>query len=213
MTQPQLKQFFKSLRQPGWAVIIFFNVVLLCLAFAFVALIFTQSLIWNTRQTAVPATSQISVPANLVPVVAVKTSEYVVKTGDSLWNVAVKTYGDGERYSDIAAVNHLADPDQLTVGQRLELPAQSELLVPARPAESETSLLPATPEPPMEETPTARYTVKAGDTLWQIAQTQLHSPYQWSRVYALNRGVIGQNPDLIYPGQQLVVPVPTSAQK
>lgn len=49
-----------------------------------------------------------------------------------------------------------------------------------------------------------RYTVKQGDTLWGISGKYLYSPWQWGRLWGANRGQI-RNPDLIYPGQVLVL--------
>jgi nucleoid-associated protein YgaU len=50
------------------------------------------------------------------------------------------------------------------------------------------------------------YTVKAGDSLWQIAKMQLGDGAKWKQIYEANRGVIGPDPNLITPGQQLVMP-------
>lgn len=44
--------------------------------------------------------------------------------------------------------------------------------------------------------------VRPGDTLWALAG---HCP-AWHRLYALNRDVIGPDPDLIRPGQRLRLP-------
>ncbi len=49
------------------------------------------------------------------------------------------------------------------------------------------------------------YTVKKGDTLWDIAGVKLGDPYQWPKLYALNQDQI-KNPDLIHPGQVLTLP-------
>ncbi|MDO6003803.1 LysM peptidoglycan-binding domain-containing protein [Neisseria gonorrhoeae] len=49
-----------------------------------------------------------------------------------------------------------------------------------------------------------RYTVKQGDTLWGISGKYLYSPWQWCRLWGANRDQI-HNPDLIYPGQVLVL--------
>ena len=46
------------------------------------------------------------------------------------------------------------------------------------------------------------YTVRAGDTLSSIAARH---GMTWQRVYAANRTVVGGDPDLIVPGQRLVL--------
>jgi len=48
------------------------------------------------------------------------------------------------------------------------------------------------------------YTVKSGDTLSQIAQ-HLKLDGGWQKLYQLNQKVIGGDPDLILPGQQLAL--------
>lgn len=50
------------------------------------------------------------------------------------------------------------------------------------------------------------YTVKPGDSLWKIAKLQLGSGAKWSEIYALNTKIIGKKPELIQPGQKLVMP-------
>jgi 5'-nucleotidase len=47
----------------------------------------------------------------------------VVK-GDSLWTIAERTYGEGERWTDIAKANKLRRPNLIQVGAELELPAK-----------------------------------------------------------------------------------------
>ena len=51
----------------------------------------------------------------------------------------------------------------------------------------------------------AAYTVTAGDTLWSIARRFLSDGGRWGEIYQLNRNTIS-NPNLIYPGQVLVLP-------
>jgi len=46
------------------------------------------------------------------------------------------------------------------------------------------------------------YTVRPGDCLSAIAARHRY-PGGWPRLYAHNRGTVGQDPDLIYPGQRL----------
>lgn len=53
---------------------------------------------------------------------------------------------------------------------------------------------------------TKTYTVKKGDCLWNIAKTKLGSGARYTEIYNLNKKVIGSNPNLIYPGQVLLLP-------
>lgn len=62
-----------------------------------------------------------------------------------------------------------------------------------------------TPEPEPTPAPVGTYTVKAGDTLWTIAQEQLGSGYEWSAIYQANQAVI-KSSNLIYIGQVLTIP-------
>lgn len=61
------------------------------------------------------------------------------------------------------------------------------------------TLLAAPPAPPART-----YTVQPGDTLSGIAEKL--GLGGWQRLYEANAGVIGGDPDRIYPGQVLVVP-------
>jgi len=49
-------------------------------------------------------------------------------------------------------------------------------------------------------------TVKAGDTLTAIAKRELGDSSKWRDIYDGNRKTIGRDPNLIRPGQKLVMP-------
>jgi nucleoid-associated protein YgaU len=61
------------------------------------------------------------------------------------------------------------------------------------------------------------YVVQAGDNLWHIAERTLGVRRSdevtggdiarfWPLIYAANRGLIGDDPNLIFPGQSLQIP-------
>ncbi|HEU5038834.1 MAG TPA: LysM peptidoglycan-binding domain-containing protein [Nocardioides sp.] len=50
-------------------------------------------------------------------------------------------------------------------------------------------------------------TVQEGDSLWSIADEHLGAGDRWPEVYALNRAVVGADPDVIRPAQRLRLPV------
>lgn len=52
------------------------------------------------------------------------------------------------------------------------------------------------------------YTVQPGDTLWGIAQSQCGDPSVWPSIYADNIHIIGNDPNLIFPGQVLTINCP-----
>lgn len=61
------------------------------------------------------------------------------------------------------------------------------------------------PLPPPGAAPKT-HTVAAGDTLSTLAMKYYGNAALWTRIYAANRGVIGPNPNLLRPGQKLVIP-------
>lgn len=50
------------------------------------------------------------------------------------------------------------------------------------------------------------YTVVSGDCLWNIAKKFYGNGAKYTVIYNANKGIIGGNPNLIYPGQVLTIP-------
>lgn len=65
--------------------------------------------------------------------------------------------------------------------------------------------VPAAPPRPVAA-PARTYRVVSGDMLWTIAMRFLGRGERWPEIYNLNRGVIGGNPNLIFPGQLFKIP-------
>lgn len=66
---------------------------------------------------------------------------------------------------------------------------------------------PAATERPAKEVSSTTYTVAKGDNLCKIAKNLTGSSANWKAIYEQNKNVIGGNPNLLYPGQQLVIKV------
>ena len=78
---------------------------------------------------------------------------------------------------------------QITIKQERQRPVVVQ--TPSRPATTATS--------------TRTYTVVRGDCLWNIAKKYYGNGSQYTKIYNANRDKI-KNPNLIYPGQVLVIP-------
>jgi nucleoid-associated protein YgaU len=111
-------------------------------------------------------------------------AKYQVQAGDTLWALAERFYGDGRLNPVIAVVNDLRNPDQIVVGQELEIPYV-----------------------------TFRYQVKPGDTKKKLA-LKFYNDITMSEVYEIPNGaaqrdlVVGEwllIPDLANVGHHTVV--------
>jgi nucleoid-associated protein YgaU len=58
-----------------------------------------------------------------------------------------------------------------------------------------------------DATSTRTYTVKSGDTLSGIAESEMGDAKRWPELYEANKDAVGKNPDLIHPGLELRIPV------
>lgn len=100
---------------------------------------------------------------------------YTVKAGDTLSGIAAKY---GTTYQELAKYNGIENPNLIYPGQVIRIPNGG----------SSSSVV--------------TYTVKSGDTLSGIAARYGTT---WQKLYEKNKDVIGPNPNLIKPGQVLVI--------
>lgn len=129
-------------------------------------------------------------------------TNYTVQAGDTLSAIAQRAYGNGSQpyWMALYAAQEGTIGDNSNVinpGEQLYIPAIKE-----NPTADEGSL----------------YIVKAGDTLWGIVERYIHNSDPGylgpspdvqgivDEVYEVNKQEIGDNPNLIRPGQVLFIP-------
>jgi nucleoid-associated protein YgaU len=150
------------------------------------------ALVMPSRPPAVRITpSQPTAPAPLAPVApvvpvapngAAKLNRVVAKPGDSLWRIAKQNLGKGLRWHDLLAVNpSIVDANRIMAGSQIYLPA------------SVSSFRTAT-----------KITVRKGDTLSKIAQSQFGHASYWSCIAQANPVI--RNANLIFEGQSILLP-------
>ena len=126
------------------------------------------------------APAQPATPAT--PSAPANPSVVMVKPGDSLWKLAQQNLGKGLRWHELLAVNPgIVDPNRIVAGSQIYLPM----------AHANVAAI-------------TKITVRKGDTLTRIAQTQLGHASLWPCLAQANPAVRDAN--LIYEGQSLLLP-------
>lgn len=124
--------------------------------------------------------------------------EYVVKKGDSLWNIAVANYGDGFRWTEIVKDNELKTTT-LEVGQKIKLRAKTE------PVKKDTVAEEKVQDGKGVSVDESTYTVVRGDSLWKIAVNKYGDGYKWVMIWQNNKSKLS-SPDKLEIGMALVLP-------
>lgn len=119
-----------------------------------------------------------------------ETVSYTIERGDCLWNIAKEHMGDGLKWQEIYELNQNvlgSNPDLIYPGTTIQLPGGgTEIASSTAGAE--------------------HYIVKPGDNLWDISKEHLGGGTHWGELYKANQDIIGANPRLIHPGQELTLP-------
>lgn len=153
---------------------------------------------------------------NAAPPPAAPTSSaaiYVVAAGDTLYSIALKF---NTTIQALQELNNLANPNTLTIGQRLKIPgaeaASAEGTAASQPTRAGPTMAPAvaSPSPPNAKdatrAPTSEtYTVQPGDTLASIAQQYGITIEELARVNNI------KNVNLLSIGQILIIPATARA--
>lgn len=170
-----LKEFFKSLRLNEQKISMILGAVVVAVVGILIYNYFTGI---NRQQELAQLTEEQS---------AVKIHK--VAKGESLWQISLKYYNDGYKWTEIAKVNKLTSPDIIEAGQALTIP---ELVVVPQVTEEKSIA-------------TSEYLVVKGDSLWKIAVRAYADGYQWVKIWEANKTKI-VNPNLIEVGTKLILP-------
>ncbi len=143
-------------------------------------------------QPASPAIAQPAATSNATGNVPTGTNQHskpyvpaysiAVKPGENLWDIAVREKGDPNQYKVIAEKNHIKDPDSIFPTK------EKKLVIPGYQKSNEEKAI---------------YTVRTEDTLDMIGKKTGHTA---AEIFALNKHILKNNPDKIYPGQELLIP-------
>lgn len=177
-----IKSFFKSKED----VISMFIGLVIVVA---VALVVVNLISRNKGRVDVPGSSdQASLTQPTVNNELNKLTEttYKVVKGDYLSRIAKEKLGSGSKWTEIAKLNSLKNPNILLIGQELKIP---------------TSIVATTVVSGQS------YKVVKGDSLWKIAVNTYGDGYQWVKIWQENRVKLS-NPGLLEIGMTLQLPQP-----
>jgi nucleoid-associated protein YgaU len=165
--------------------------------------------------------TKVNVPKQVKPEI------YVIQAGDNLAKIAQKFYGTerGNKTINVKMIFEanrklLKSPDDISVGQKIIIPLLKDeaksvfngglfekiksTIGRTRSSTTTPAKTPAKPRPkPPAARPTTNYIVKAGDSVWRIADKQLGDKERFREIIKLNAL---EDEDYLTVGQRLLIP-------
>jgi len=128
---------------------------------------------------------------------------YKVQSNDNLFKIAKKHYGDGQKWKKIFEANRdiMPDSNSLYIDQLLLIP---DVSVENRPKESFITQVRGRLDNERSKN-VDTHTVKAGDTLYRIAEEYYDDPNVWTKILEANEDTL-EDAGSLKKGQVLIIP-------
>lgn len=120
---------------------------------------------------------------------------YTIKSGDNLWIISENFYKSGYNWVDIAKANNLKNPGMIFTGNKLIIPKVEAKIIAKESMKQKNDV--------GQSISGNSYTIKKGDSLWNISVRAYGDGYSWTRIAQANSL---KNPNLIFSGNVLKIP-------
>ena len=114
-------------------------------------------------------------------------TRYTIESGDTLYDISNRHYGDGDRYNEIADYNNIENPDYIKAGDTINLPNDKK------------------EDPRFKHAKLIDYTVKEGDSMTAICE-RFYNDGSLSMANRLARFNKMEDVNSLQIGQELKIP-------